>query len=304
MAKRRKDNKELPVGNAIEGFSFGMIDPMHQHRVVELTQLTRQALMKSLAALIEAGRYLREARPLIPHGYWGSYVEQAVEMSATWATNCMNLHSRFVEQRPDILELELPISVTAMIHLAKAPDAAIDEVIERSARGEVLIVKRVDEIIDRHAGKSKKNGTIAATPVEPATGEDALKEMNRAAVDGWLIPETIYRLQRVLSVLEDAEDVMHSGQKPKKVKVEAVREDARWLRDALEQITQRRADSAVPPVHRTFVERGPHDPGPWADTATFLSDVSTSEAWAQIPASDVPHFVAHGLKALRGALFS
>lgn len=304
MEKGRKDNKELPAGSTIEGFSFGMIDPAHQHRVMELTQLTRQALMKSLAALIEAGRHLREVRPLIPHGYWGSYVEQAVEMSATWATNCMNLHSRFVEQRPDVLELELPISVTAMIHLAKAPDAAIDEVIERSGRGEVLIVERVDEIIDRHAGKTKKNGAIATTPVEQATGEDALKEMNRAAVDGWLIPETIYRLQRVLSVLEDAEDVMHSGKKPKKVNVEVIWKDARWLRDALEQITQRRVDSAVSPTHRTFVERGPHEAGPWADTAAFLSDVSTSDAWGKILVGDVPPLVTRGLKALRGALFS
>lgn len=304
--------RKLPVVQestvlAADPFPYDVVAQEYQEFVRERAHRARLSLRKSIEAFIETGRHLREARPHIPHGYWGKFVERAVEMSASWATNCMALHERFVELRPDVLQRELRVSVTAMIHLAKAPDAAIDEVIDLCANGAELIIDQVDDVISRHRGDdSKARRKKARDDVgtdEPLLAGDALVAFSIHAVHGGLIPDVISEMHEVLTVLEDADELLTSGQRAsKKMVEEGVRERARWLTDALEQITQMRAKTDIKLVHDTFLERIDYPPGPWADVALFLADVSTSQGWERIKSDDIPKLVSRGLKALRETL--
>jgi hypothetical protein len=308
MARKNLPAVQSPIFLTEHGFSFDVIAEEHREFVRAGAHRARQSLRKTIAAYIETGGYLREVRPYIPHGYWASFVDDVVETSLTTATNCMALHERFVELRPDVLQNQLGVSVTAMIHLATAPDAAIDEVIDLCASGQELIIDQVDAVIDRHAGKMSANRRKKVkVDVEPddLTGEEALAALSEEGVRGRLIPQIIAELQLVLDVLEDAEEMRASGGRAPKTMIEdGIRVRARWLTDALEQVTQLRAKTDVPLVHGTFVERGEYPPGPWADTASFLAYVSSSHGWQRIKADDIPILVERGLIALRGALLA
>jgi hypothetical protein len=191
---------------------------------------------------------------------------------------------------------------TAIVRLATAPDGAFEDVRDRLAEGDTLLVADVDEIVKRHRRLAKgeeENAEAAAAP-EPAapSGSDILRTMVDQARDE-LVPVVIGRLVQVLYILEDYE-----AEKPSKKKLEGkLRPHAQWLTDALEQLTQRRAISGTSLVHKTLLDRQQHEPGPLADVATFLRDISHSIAWEkEIDAADVPELVQRGRVALQAVL--
>lgn len=307
----RKNLPSLGERSALAGesFTYEIVAEDRRDYVRQRANRARHSLRKSLLALIETGQHLNEARPHIPHGYWTSFIEGTVEMSLTWAADCMALHRRFVEQRPDVLENELLVAPTAMIHLARAPDAAIDEVLKRSANGERLIIKEVDAVIGRHNGRTKRQQTKPNPKKKGGlddvlVGEEALAALSDDGIRQRLIPKIIDGMQKVLGILEDAEELLASGRDAPKKMVEGIRETARWLTDGLEQVTQLRADTDIKLVHTTYLERRAYPPGPWADAAAFLADCSTSQGWERMKKDDIPDLVRRGLKALRGALLS
>lgn len=87
--------------------------------------------------------------------------------------------------------------MTALIHLAQAPDAAIDEVVERCSRGEKLIIAEVDGVIQRHGGRPlpKPPGKAKAKQSRPSPrvrkANDALTGLSNEGTALKLIPHII-----------------------------------------------------------------------------------------------------------------
>lgn len=250
----------------------------------------RGDLIQAANSLIDAGWRLSRWRERLPHGSWLPWVVAEARMSPQKARDAINVYKRFRDSPTLLNDLELALPETAIVRLATAPDTAFEDVIDRITEGEILLEADVSEIVKRHRKAAKEEAAAAEGKPKPEpaapSAADRLRTMADRARDE-LIPLIIARLKEVLSVLED-----YDTQKPGKKKLEGkLRSHAQWLTDALEQITQRSAVSSTSLVHKTLLDRQQHEPGPFADAAAFLRDISHSTAWEKIDAADVPELV-------------
>lgn len=298
-------NREIQTEQrvSVAGFSYDIVDPNDREFLKRTAAEIRTAISDTVRAMVQTGARLKDAHPKVPHGHWLDWVRMETGMSETWSRNCMKMHDRFVDGRPDVLETDLQLAPTSLVRLATAPDAAIDEVLSRCRGGEKMIETDVKAVISRYKTTSEPKRRAPEEDGELA-GLDALRSFANRARDE-LAPEILKRLDGVLDVLEKADEKLYQGRKVTKADLKAALwEEARWLTDALEQLTQREASSDVKVTHFTRVARRAYEPGPWADTAAFLREICTSDAFNEnVPAARIPEFVERGLKALRGALF-
>jgi predicted transcriptional regulator len=228
-------------------------------------------------------------------------------MSVQWARNCINLYLRFADEPLLLSDLDLALPPTAIVRLVAAPEAAWEDVVDRVREGEKLRVVDVEDVIKDHRdrekaaeGETPRTRSSGGARAVPAVA--ALRKLADRARDE-LVRRTVERMQAMLQVLEAAEERLTTGPKVTSAELQKPREDAQWLTDALEQLTQRRADSRTHLIHKTFLDRPAYEPGPWAGAATFLADIASSEdCAATIRQAGPAGFVKRGVKVLRGVL--
>lgn len=296
LAKAAGRNADVTVR-----FDYSQIPAEYRDELEADAIAIRGDLIQAANALIDAGWRLSRWRERLPHGSWLAWVVAEARMSPQKARDAINVFKRFRDSPTLLEDLELALPETAIVRLATAPDTAFEDVIDRITAGEKLLVADVDELVKRHRKLAKEEAAAAEgkpkpEPAMPSAAEGLRTKADRARDE--LIPLITARLKDVLFVLED-----YDTQKPSKKKLEAkLRPHAQWLTDALEQLTQRRAASDTSFVHRTLLDRQPHEPGPWADAAAFLRDISHSIAWEKIDAADVPELVQRWRGCLEAVL--
>lgn len=293
-------------GAAVVGFDYESVPEDVRRELQDSAREIRARLIETAAGMMDIGERLLKAKERLPHGAWLPWLVAETGMSEQWARNCVNLFLRFSPQ-PDLLE-KLPLPPTALVRLASAPDAACEDVIDRAKDGEKLRVVDVEEVIRQHRDREReakgKGPRVRAFASEDVlVGADALRQLADRARDE-LIPQIIDRAQAVLGVLEDAEETLASGKRVTAKGLQSLRPDAQWLTEALEQLSQRRAEGHVKLVNGTFLDRPPLEAGAWSDAAAFLRNISSSDAITAALKVGVPAFVEQGTKALRGALMA
>lgn len=98
---------------------------------------------QTVANVIEIGRRLTEAKAIAGHGGWLPWLETEFGWTEMTATRFMNVASKSNK----LLDLEVPMS--GLYLLARAPDSATEEIIERVELGEKLIVADIERAIGR-----------------------------------------------------------------------------------------------------------------------------------------------------------
>jgi hypothetical protein len=277
------------AADVIVAFDYSKVPAEHREPLRADALAIRSNLIRAAGYLMDTGERLARWRDVLPHGAWLPWVEAEAGMSAQSARDAINVFLRFRDKPLLLQDFDLALPQTALVRLATAPDNAFEDVRDRLDEGDKLRVADVDEIVKRHR-RLVKGEDNAGTVVDPepagSSGAETLRTMVDRARDE-LVPVVINRLVQVLYILEDYE-----AEKPSKKKLEGkLRADAQWLTDALEQLTQRRAFSDTSLVQKTLLDRQQHEPGPWADAAAFLRDISHSTAWEKIDAADVPELV-------------
>lgn len=68
----------------------------------EIRTITRQTQQLLLSAAIEIGCRLTEAKALVPHGEWGSYLQTEVEFSQSTANNFMRLYEEYGDRQESL----------------------------------------------------------------------------------------------------------------------------------------------------------------------------------------------------------
>lgn len=306
MAKSAQRVATVDRGAAVVGFDYDSVVPERRRTLQDDAREIRKRLIDAAGALMDIGERLHRAREILPHGAWLPWLVAETGMSEQWARDCVNLYVRFGDHPTILEELNLALSPTAIVRLATAPKAACEDVLDRAREGERLRVTDVEEVIKQH--RDRKREAEGKEPVARAyaddgmpVGADALRILADRARDE-LIPRIVARAQAILGVLEDAEQKLADGERVTQEGLKALRPDAQWLTDALEQLTQRRAAGQAKIAHGTFLDREPLDDGSWTDAATFLRDISSSDAITAALSGRVPAFVEQGTKALRKAL--
>jgi hypothetical protein len=306
MARSAQLVATVDRGAAVVGFDYDSLVPEHRRALQDDAREIRKCLIDAAGALMDVGKRLNRARDILPHGAWLPWLVAETGMSEQWARDCVNLYLRFGD-RPAILEeLNLALSPTAIVRLATAPEAACEDILDRAREGERLRVTDVEEVIREHRDRERTangKGPVARAYADDngPVGADALRVLADRARDE-LIPLIVARAQDVLGVLEDAEQKLADGKKVTQKSLEGLRPNAQWLTDALEQLSQRRATGDAKIAHFTYLDREPLDNGPWTGAASFLRNISSSDAIQAALRARVPEFVQQGTAALRKAL--
>ncbi len=300
MSKTIEIMKEGPDRDIV-GFNYATVPADVREQMRTDARAIRSSLMSAAVSFMEVGERLARWRDELPHGAWLPWVQTEIGMSEQSARDAINVHLRFRDNPMFFKDLNLALPQTALVRLATAPDAAFEDVRDRLERGERLRVSDVSQIVKRHREIGQEESLDSKTPRKPTTerlsASEELQSMSDKALNE-LIPLFVERLAQLLQIIERA-----GTEKPSKKNLEKqMRIRAQWLSDALEQIAQRRAQSATEFVHVTFLDRPPFEAGPWADVAAFLRDIAHSLAWERIKASDVPDLLRRGREALQTAL--
>lgn len=270
--------------------------------LLEDTRALRDGLIQIANTLLDAGEKFTRWKERLPHGEYLPWVA-TTGYSESSALNARNVYARFKATPLLFSDLDLALPETAIVNLSTAPETATEEVVDRISVGEHLDLKTVNSIIKVH--KAAYAEGKAPRPARSASGDvgaDALRRMAKSAASE-LADATEGRLARLLHFIVDAEDSQPTKHKHSLKDLERViRPQAQWLTEALEQLTQRRADSVVKLLHETSLPRPLHEPGPWADAATFLRDIAHSSGWERIKAPDVPELLQRGRRVLEAVV--
>lgn len=287
--------------NIVVGFNYDAIPAEHREQLRSDAIAIRASLIAGAQSLMDAGEKLARWRDTLPHGAWLPWVEAETGMSEQWARDAINVFLRFREDPLFLKDEGLALPQTALIRLAKAPEAAFEDVKGCLERGERLRVSDVVAIVKRHRETEKEGDEEVVLSKKPKTqlpsGPESLRAMAEKSRNE-LVSQVLARLDAVLKVIEEA-----LAGKPRKGELEKkLRSEAQWLTDALEQLTQRRAATNTKFVHKTFLERPSYDPGPWADAAIFLHDIAYLTTWERTPADKLPELLRRGKILLRAVL--
>lgn len=290
-------------------FDYDVIAVERRDALQEDARQIRFRLIETAGAMMDIGERLVRSRSVLPHGTWLPWLAAETGMSVQWARNCINLYLRFADKPLLLSDLDLALPPTAIVRLVAAPEAAWEDIVDRVREGEKMRVADVEDVIKDHRDREKaaerktpRARSSAAAGALPAV--DALRRLADRARDE-LVPRTVERMQAMLQVLEAAEERLTTGPKVTAIELQKLRENAQWLTDALEQLTQRRTDSMTHLVHKTFLDRPAYEPGPWAEAAAFIADIASSEdCAATIRKAGPADFVRRGVTVLRGVLSS
>jgi hypothetical protein len=120
--------------------------------------------------IIEIGRRLIEAKRIVGHGNWLTWLEREFGWSDDTAERFMAIN-RLQGKIPQLAEYELPVSGLYLLARPTTPLEARDEVIERAEAGEKLTHAQIKQTIDtaKQARKPRKD--------DPAVPETARKEV-------------------------------------------------------------------------------------------------------------------------------
>lgn len=144
----------------------------------EINLIKRQTAQQCLRATVEIGRLLHEAKELVPHGSWGTWLEENVDYSQSTANNIMRIYTEygmpeqmgfFEENRLEIFGNLSPSQAVALFALPQAERAAFVESHDMDA----MSVRDIqDEIGELKAAK-------AAAELQKQAAEDQLDKLRK-----------------------------------------------------------------------------------------------------------------------------
>lgn len=94
----------------------------------EIVAISNQAAQMAYMSMIEIGKRLVEAKALVDHGEWGSYLKNEVKFSQRTATNFMQIYER--SQSGSNSQALANLSYTQIVRLLALPDEELNEFAE------------------------------------------------------------------------------------------------------------------------------------------------------------------------------
>jgi hypothetical protein len=124
----------------------------------EIKKLDKQAG----AAIVEIGRHLIEAKALVGHGNWLSWLKDEFSWTAETALRFMQV-AEAAGKSNKLLDLDIGVSSLYLLAAPSTPPEAVDTVLARAETGEKMSGADVKEII-QEAGRSKSSAVKTPPP--------------------------------------------------------------------------------------------------------------------------------------------
>ncbi len=179
----------------------------------EINYIKRQAQQVMLGASVEIGRKLNEAKSLVPHGEWESWLSQNVEYSQSTANNLMRIATEYGDEQISLFsgtsnsETFANLTYSQAVALFALPVGERAEFVENHDIGEMSI-RELKDALAAEKEKNAKSAEIIARMEEEA--DEAERDYNRAADD---LEEKQKALQDALKGKRDAEAMLETAKK-------------------------------------------------------------------------------------------
>lgn len=141
----------------------------------EIVAISNQAAQMAYMSMIEIGKRLVEAKELVPHGEWGSWLKNEVNFSQRTANNFMQIYERSLTGSNSQTFANLGYS--HIVKLLALPEGELEEFTE-SHDVQSMSVRQLDQAIkERDEARKKQADTEALLAAAQATARDAQHQM-------------------------------------------------------------------------------------------------------------------------------
>lgn len=155
----------------------------------EINIIKEKVLRTALLGAIDVGRLLCEAKEIVPHGEWGTWLGENVDYSTTTANDLMRLYREYNDDQIKLFgrtneELYGRLSVSQALALLALPEPAREEFVETHDMEEISVRDLREEISTLKAELEKAEGGRQAAETERDLSKklaEAAEERERAA---------------------------------------------------------------------------------------------------------------------------
>ena len=246
----------------------------------EINYIKRQAQQTLLAASVEIGRKLNEAKALVPHGLWEDWLTENVDYSQSTANNLMRIATEYGDEQVSLFsgksnsETFASLTYSQAVALFALPMDQRQEFVENHDMEDLSTRELKEEIAALRAETEKRDEIIREMEVEgnelrekigrlEEENEEAERDYNSAADE---LEEKQKALQDALKGKRDAEAMLDTAkkladanakEKDKAVKAKAAAEKKKadlmkQLNDATEEIRRLEAEAQEKPEQITM----------------------------------------------------
>lgn len=156
----------------------------------EINTIKRQTAQSCLAAALEIGKRLHEAKALVAHGEWQAWLAENVDYSVSTANNLMKLQTEYGEQDQLTLfstrrdEIFGALSPSKALALTKLPEEARAEFVQENDM-EKLSVRELNAKVEAlRAALQKEQDERAAQTMDAAKRAEELRKKADSAAAG------------------------------------------------------------------------------------------------------------------------
>lgn len=189
----------------------------------------RQLANVMLAHAVEKGRWLTEAKAMVPYGEWGNWLKEKVDYSQSKAQGLMKLYQKFGSEQESLFgppksQTLGNLSVTKALMLIDIPDEEL---------GEIMEGHDLESMTTREVAALKKDLADAKAQAAQAQAERSAAEQAREKIAA--------DMELTNGRMEGLRDELTAQAE----RLEAAREDAARLEKELEELRSRPVDVAV-----------------------------------------------------------
>ena len=208
----------------------------------EIVVIKQNLQMQLLSGAVEIGRRLTEAKKMVPHGQWGTYLTERVEFSQSTAHNMMRLYEEYGDKEQQSLfgvnsQAIEGLSVTAAIRLLSLPEGeretfiAENNVADMSTRELEAAIKEANEARAKaEAAEAARRAAVDELDAVRQEDSKARKELKEATEKADFAEKKAAALQAQLDKAKKA------AEKAKKEAEDAKAEKSQVPEDLMEQL--------------------------------------------------------------------
>ena len=227
----------------------------------EINYIKRQAKQTLLAASMEIGRKLNEAKTLVPHGLWEDWLTENVDYSQSTANNLMRIATEYGDEQVSLFsgksnsETFASLTYSQAVALFALPMDQRQEFVENHDMEDLSTRELKEKIAEMKADEDDLRGEIDRLKQEAEESErdynekaDALENTERALRDAQKAQKEAETMYTAAKKLADA----NAKEKDKAVKAKAAAEKKeadlmKQLNDATEEIRRLEAEAQEKP---------------------------------------------------------
>ena len=238
----------------------------------EINTLVHQYRSLTLAYAVEVGRRLTEAKSLLPHGEWGSWLSERVSFSQRTASNLMRVFEEYGDSQITLFGAvpnshaiaNLPL--THAIKLLLLPAEEREEFVEtedvasmstRELEEAIKARKAAEDRVRERAEENEKLQTELEERSDDASGaeiEALEKERNRALDDAQRLRAEAAHATEALKAAQEAAEKAKSDAKKAKDKLKELKEHPEIPKDVLEKLSAEASEKADAALQEQITE--------------------------------------------------